>query len=360
MADDRPLVFQASIADANLLPYGLQEVEQVRLLLRGGSVIDWRRLGMRDLGHVDQLLRRLGFEPDDPDDEDRLWSIHGRAVDYLDRNFDLKLAEGVRDPDDVRHLFLLASQAGPAQRDACIVLKVMHVIHHVAGRELLSRLPVAAVEIFHRIETAVFDAVDGMKARGVQVAEFTASRKTADSILTKLLSRRDSLAAEVHDKLRFRVVTEDLGGLFGALVYMTTELFPFNYVIPGESRNDLIDFHATLGNDPHLRKLLPALQLPADAEEIGGPSRENVFSGKGFKMINFVVDFPVRVDDLVARMPDYRADDGVVVFELVEFQLVDQATDADNNSGENRHSLYKARQHRRVLERLNANHVGEE
>ncbi len=351
MAEDQTLSFQASIADAHLLPYGLQEVEQVRLLLRGCSVIDWRRLNMRDLDHVDRLLLRLGFRPDDPDDEERLWHIHGQAVEYLERNFDLKLSPGVSEPDDVRHLFLLASQAGPAQREACTALKAMHVIHHVAGRELLSRLPVAAVEIFHRIETRVFDAVDGMKARGVKIAEFTASRKSWDSILTKLLCRRDSLAAEVHDKLRFRVVTEDLGDLFGALVYMTTELFPFNYVIPGESRNDLIDFHATLEGDAHLSKLVPMLQMPADAEELGhGP--ENVFSAKGFKMINFVVDMAVRVDDLVESVPDYRVEDGVVVFELVEFQLVDRATDLANNAGENRHSLYKARQHQRALERL--------
>lgn len=353
MADDQPLVFQASLADANLLPYGLQEVEQVRLLLRGGSVIDWRRLNLRDLAHTDKLLRLLGLHADDPEDVHRLWHMHGRAIDYLERNLGLELADGVRRPEDVRHLLLLASQPGPAQADACMVLKVMHVIHHVAGRELLSKLPVATVEVFHRIETQVFRAVDGMKAAGVKVVEFSGSRKTPDSILTKLLCRRDSLAAEVHDKLRFRVVTEDLGDLFAALVYLTSELFPFNYVIPGESRNDLIDFHATLANDPQLSTLIPLLQLPFDLEAreaARGP--KNQFSGRGFKMINFVVDMPVRVDDLVSTVRDHRVEDGVVVFEMVEFQLVDQATDRANNTGENRHSLYKERQHRRVLERL--------
>ena len=47
-----------------------------------------------------------------------------------------------------------------------LVLKVMHIVHHNSGRELLYRLPVAINELFHRIETDVFGAIDGMKTQG--------------------------------------------------------------------------------------------------------------------------------------------------------------------------------------------------
>jgi len=83
-----------------------------------------------------------------------------------------------------------------------------------------------------------------------------------------------------------------------------------------------------------------------------------VFSAAGFKMINFVVDIPIRVDDLVEQMPGHTTELGRVVFCLVEFQLMDRETDVNNNSGDNRHSLYKARQHKKVLERLGAEDEG--
>ncbi len=335
-----------------LLPYGLQDVEQVRLLLRGDSALDWRQLAFRDVEHTNQFLHMVGFDPQDPTDAQRLLAIYRRALDYVDRHFDLALDESVRTVDDVRQLLLLASRPGIAQAHACILLKVMHVVHHVAGRELLFRLPVAMNELFHRVETRVFATIDGMKAAGLRLTEFAGSRKSADSILTKLLCRRDSLAAEVHDRLRFRVVTETLEETFGALVYMTRHLLPFNYVVPGESRNDLIDLAATLGADPRLTGIADLLQ----AARMGAESRQrfNQFSASGFRMINFVADIPVRVDDLVDRVRDHQVSDGSVVFLLTEFQLMDAATAENNNNGDNDHELYKERQHARVFERLTA------
>lgn len=353
-----PLVFEATLPDMRVPRFGLQDVEQVRLLLNGQSAIDWRRLSFHRRAQVDDFLRVNGFDPLDPTDRRQLAHVHRRALEYMRHTFGFDLDEGVSDPDDVRDLFLLASQPGPAQLDACRVLKVMHVIHHVDGRELLFRMPIALFELFHRVEQRVFTAIDGLKSSGIRVAEFSGSRKTEESILTKLLARRDSLAAEVHDKLRFRIVTEDLSDCFGALAYLATHLFPFNYVVPGASRNDLIDFQRTLEGDESLRALIRFLQLPIDFEEKLERLRTNVFSAAGFKMINFVVDIPIRVDDLVEQMPGHTTELGRVVFCLVEFQLMDRETDVNNNSGDNRHSLYKARQHKKVLERLGAEDEG--
>ncbi|MCA9544381.1 MAG: TIGR04552 family protein [Myxococcales bacterium] len=333
-----------------LLPFGLQDVEQVRLVLTGDSALDWRQLAYRDMDHVDQLLRLVGLNPDDPDDFVRLVAVHRRAIAYLEEHFALELHPAVLNPHDPRELLLLASRPGPAQSHACMALKVMHVVHHVAGRELLFRLPVAMNELFHRIETRVYDTVDGMKAAGVRIAELAASRKTADSVLTKLLSRSDSLAAEVYDRLRFRLVTESLDDAFSALVYLTRHLLPFNYVVPGESRNDLVDLPRVLERDPRLSGIGALLQ--AVGRGAASRHRHNLFSGSGFRMINFVADVPVRVDDLVARVPDHRISNGAVVFLLTEFQVMDVATAASNTLGENNHEAYKARQYQRVLERL--------
>lgn len=328
---------------------GLQDVEQVRLLLNGDSVLDWHRLAFRDRDHVDDFLELAGFRRNNPTDAMRLMAIHRRALDYLDAHFNLKL-DAVRDVDDVRDLLLLASRPGPVRKQACSVLKVMHVVHHVAGRELLYRLPVPTNELFHRIETRVYEAMDGMRGAGVRVSEFAGSRKTPDSILTKLLCRSDSLAAEVHDRLRFRVVTDSLQDLFSAVVYLNRALIPFNYVLPGESRNDLVDLVSTLRAAPSLAGLADLMQ-PVRNDD---PSRLrlNHFSGRSYRMINFVADLPVRVEDLVSRIPDYQVSEGSVVFLLTEFQLVDRQTAINNEQGANNHELYKQRQHEKVIERV--------
>ena len=329
------------------LPLGLQDIEQLRLLLRGHSALDWSRLALRSREEAEQLLCLAGVDVSRPGDRAHLSAMYQQAITYLDTYVRQFVCDEVRFLSDPVELLMLASEEGPARSDACIVLKVMHVSHHAAGRELLYQLPAPTSELFHRVERRVFEAIDGMRANEIQVVQFEGSRKTTPSVLTKLLCRSDSLAAEVHDRIRFRIITEDLGSLFEALIYLTRTIFPFNYVLPGESRNDLLDLEATLASDSYLSHLSSQLQpLP------GGEGVSNPYSAKGFKMINFVVDMPVRVDDLTELIPDHSERLGGVVFLLVEFQLVDRATHHNNSIGDNRHALYKERQVRKVVERL--------
>src|SRR5262245_40502230 len=115
----------------------LADVEAMRLLLRGGSVIDWHRLAFTDVAEVDRFLKVNEFDPARSEDLDRLEELRADAVEYLTRNFSYRIPEDVAHGMPVRDLFLLASSRGRKQTYACIILKVMHVIHHLAGRELL-------------------------------------------------------------------------------------------------------------------------------------------------------------------------------------------------------------------------------
>ncbi len=335
----------------SLLPYGLQDLEQVRLVLDGTSVVDWQQLSMVDLAHVDDFLVRVGIDMDDPLDVKRLTAVYESAVNYISTHSGEQLEESVARIADVRELFLIASRPGPGRAHACMTVKVMHIIHHAAGRELLYRLPVPISELFYRIEAQMFEALDGMKAAGIRIAELAASRKTQHSIITKLLCRRDSQAAQIHDRLRFRVVTETVDDIFAVLVYLTRNVMPFNYVVPGESRNGLIDFDATLSTNPRLSPLARMLQ------RVGGSSQEagriNQFTATNYRDVNFVVDMAVRVDEWVKDLPGYRPEHaGQVVFLLVEFQLVSREAHRANSEGDSRHSLYKARQRTRAFRRL--------
>jgi len=93
-------------------------------------------------------------------------------------------------------------------------------------------------------------------------------------------------------------------------------LVPFNYVIPAESQNDIVDLHAFIERDPYLRAHLPdLLDLSKVAADKGTPL-VNEFSGPSYRVVNFVADLPVRIDKHLGLLPDdpVFADTGVVVF----------------------------------------------
>ena len=330
----------------------LSDIERIRLILNGDSVVDWSRLHCHTLDEVDALLLRVGLDVKTELNVVRLRRLHLQAVEYLDAHqFDLT-AERIRSISDPRNLLLWASDDTDIdQLEACAVLKVMHIIHHASGRDLLHRLEVPTAELFFRIERDIYQAIDGMKRSGIQIVEWASSRKTDHSIITKLLCRRDSQAAQIHDRLRFRIVTQSVEDVLAGLSYLCRYTIPFNYVVPGESRNSLIDFDSTLQQDYRLRNLWRSLQRRPDEREES--IRDNLFSASQYRDINFVVDMAIPVDDIIAEVEELDGEQlGQVVFLLTEFQIVDEEQHRRNQQGDSAHGLYKARQVERAKRRL--------
>ena len=334
---------------------GVEELEALRLLLRGGSVIDWRRLSFRDLGEVDAFLRLNLFDPDDPRDERRLRSILGQAVEYLRTAFGYRVAAPVASPADVRDLFLLASGVAEPhryRRIACVVLKVMHVIHHLEARELLFRTALREADLAGRVHARVMGEAERMKALGLPVVEFLGSTKTRAALVTKLLAKSATVAAQVFDRVRYRVVTERRDEIAPVVWYLANHLFPFSYAVPGQAQNNLVRFADLLAAHPHGARLAGELQLPPDLEKRDPSRPRNEFSGRHFRVLNFVVDLPVRIDDLLPPLDPMADELGRIVFSLVEFQVLDAKTAEANERGDGSHERYKKRQLKRVLRRL--------
>ncbi|MEO8840678.1 MAG: TIGR04552 family protein [Kofleriaceae bacterium] len=321
-----PEVAELTPADTNAL----------RLLLRGDSVIDWHRLSFDDHSEVDRFLRLNEFDPESDEEIERLEELRADAVDYLGRAFGMTLSEEVADELAARDLFLVASHDGPQQKLACVVLKVMHILHHIAGRAALVKMSVSDEVIFREIELKVMQVVEQLRAAGAPIAEFEWSRKPLDSQITKLLAKRSTLAASIYDKLRFRLIVPHDSDLVPMLATLVRNLVPFNYVVPGESVNQLVDLRRTLAaTNPRAPTAMPF----------------NEFSGPEYRIINFVADLPLRVERLLSRA-EIPPDLCHVVFVLTEFQICDKATAIRNESGASSHEAYKQRQHERVRERL--------
>lgn len=334
---------------------GVPELEQLRLLLRGGSVVDWMRLDFRHPSEVEDFLRLSLFDLEDARDERRLRAILGQAVDYLRHAFGYRVATPVAEPEDLRTLFLLASGVAEPRRYrriACVVLKVMHVIHHLEARELLFRTAIREADLAERIHRRVLSEAERMKSLGLPVIEFAGSTKSRSSLITKLLAKKETVAAQVFDRVRYRIITETREQIAPVVHYLTRHLFPFNYAVPGQTQNNLIQFQDLLAEHPHGPEVAAEMQLPPDLERRDPGAGRNAFSGKNYRALNFVVDVPVRIDDLISPLDPMGDELGRIVFSLVEFQVFDRETARRNEEGDSSHERYKRRQHQEVLRRL--------
>jgi uncharacterized protein (TIGR04552 family) len=329
--------------------FTLMELEAVRLILRGDSVVDWHRLHLENEDAARRVLMTHEFRPDEPADRARLESIKNEAIAYLRRHFEFPIPKPVARAS-VEELLLLASGRGHRQLCACTILKAMHIIHHLDGRELLFSIPMADQEVFHLVEEKVYRVIGGMLAAGFPITEFVGGRKNKDSLYTKLLSKADTTAAAIYDKLRFRIVTRGADDILPVLLYLSERLFPFNYVVPSESTNTIFHFRSYCERYPHLKNLTRSLQAGADDELTVG---DNTFSAENYRVIHFVVDLPVRLPaDIMEMAPPAAWALGPIIFVLCEFQLIDRETEAANELGEASHAKYKERQKHAVMRRL--------
>ena len=336
-------VLRRAGSDLELTGLELQDANELRLLLRGESVIDWHRLDFDSEADSRRLLALNAFDWDNERDRLRISTLRNVAFDYLHRILKFHVDDEVASTAPFISLPLMASGklgSRKQQRSACALLKVMHILHHLDARELRTRLALADSELFESVEQSVIEIFDQLRASGAPVVEFQWSRKTRDSLLTKMLVKRETSAARVFDRLRFRLIVKRREDLLPTLRTMLRKLIPYNYVVPGQTANNLID----------LRELDSV--GPSRATSDDGPGFDaNEFSAANFRVINFIADLPVRVDGLVpAEQLDHER--GNVVFVLAEFQLIDIGTATANEEGESSHDAYKTRQHARVRERM--------
>jgi uncharacterized protein (TIGR04552 family) len=312
-------------------------------------VIDWHRLNFSGPEEARGFLRNHELYLDDADDAEFIDRIKRDAISYLRRHFAFAIPKPV-ERASLEELLLMASGKGHRQLCACTILKTLHIIDHLAGRELLFRLPVSDRDLFHLVEEKVYRVVGTMLSEGFPITEFIGGRKNLDSTYTKLLSKPEATAAALYDKLRFRIVTRTRDDILPVLLYLTEQLFPFNYVVPKESTNTIFHFRSYCDAHPHLRKMTDKFQGELDDELTPGDNR---FSAPTYRVIHFVSDVPVRVPrDIMELAPAGSKKLGAIVYMLCEFQILDAETEAHNEGGEASHEAYKQRQKNSVFRRL--------
>lgn len=321
------------------------DLVEIRELLRGGSVIDWNRLYFRSIPAVNEFLGVFLCDPDNLRDMERIQQVHHAAVEYLTSTLEISIPSVLAHPHRIQNLFVYASSPGKHRAKACTLLKVMYVLNHLEARQLLFNLPISERELFSRVEKRVSKTVMRMVERGFAVEEYIASQKTKESLVTKVLSKREGTAAQVFDRIRFRIIVSHKKQLLPVLFHLKRHLFPFPCVVPGESSNNVEPF-------PELVREAFGM-LVEDAGVMPASMRSNEFSHRDYKVINFIADIPVLVQDIIERSNLMMLSRfGNTVFIPTEFQILDTASHFLNESGPAAHSHYKGRQVREVISRL--------
>jgi len=229
------------------------------MILTGSSVVDWHRLNLGSLQHARRFLQNHELYLNDERDRKFAEHVQRESVSYLRRHFHFAIPKPV-ERASVEELLLLASGSGHRQICACTILKVVQIINHMAGRELLFRLPVSDRDLFHLVEEKVYRVVGTMLSEGFPITEFIGGRKNLDSTYTKLLSKPEATAAALYDKLRFRIVTKTRDHVLPVLHYLTEQLFSFNYVVPKQSTNTIFHFRSYCDQNPHLAAMVKDFQ----------------------------------------------------------------------------------------------------
>ena len=93
-APERPTEGIRGLKD--LSDFSLQDVDAVRLILRGDSVIDWHRLNITDRQQATEFIRNHELDPDDEQDAVYITALKEQAIGYLRRNFSLAFPKPVQ------------------------------------------------------------------------------------------------------------------------------------------------------------------------------------------------------------------------------------------------------------------------
>ncbi len=335
------------------------EAAAIKLVLAGDSIVDWKYLPLDSLPAARQLLKINGYDLDDPLDRDHLTDMYREAVLYLTDIHGYHMPLELEHSEDILRLFSWAAKLEEASPEletlSGMLLKVISVLNYLSARELLFRLPISEEELNSRLSAKIFSQMEHLQDH-TNLVEFATGQKSRSSMLSKLLVKAETQASHIFDVIRCRIVVEKKADLLPALQFLLNNLIPFNYISPGESKNNLIPLQLIrpydhLPGEERIMDLLESFSGRNSHSDAAG--RLNEFSGPTFRSINFIASIPLRVDEILELLDPTIADDfGRVILTQMEVQLLDRKTAIENESGANSHHAYKARQLQRVRQRI--------
>jgi uncharacterized protein (TIGR04562 family) len=230
------------------------------------------------LNEANEFALGYGFDPEKPVDQRIMHAMIVEAVNFIDRNLlndrDMKkgisIDEEVGSCSDPRQLLVWASEESGSNRGAwaCAVLRVMHTITHIDGMTRYASLDIARDQIMKRFENHIFRDKEGTlwigdKEEKVRIEKVEWKRhKPRESMILKLLHKKDNVAETIYDQLGIRIVATRLCDVMMIVKFLRKfHMITYTNCVPTRSRSNLIDVERFKIQIETLRGLLEHGQL---------------------------------------------------------------------------------------------------
>lgn len=342
-------------------------------LIGGAPILEAPAPQVTNIEEARSFLRAYGYDPEDPQDQERLWHIHARAVTYLKSRIlkaDEQIPESLTDPNllqDVSHLLIKANQKekNEEHRWACVLLKVMHVVTHLHN-DLFSYFSSEIQEqIFKPYRQYVRqdpatgmllgggdESSDPIRLQKIELKPF----KDSNSAITKLLSKPEAVAFGLMDKIGVRIVTQTLLDVFRVMQFLVKEhVVSYPHVVPGQTNNSI--FPVNLFLEVLEKAKREGLSDPKEINE-----RLKNFSAQGIESSQFLIKkneftagnyrFVKFINRQLVKVNVPGSEKPLSFFYPYEVQIIDYDNYLESMSGEASHDEYKARQRAKARERL--------
>ncbi len=330
------------------------EWEILQSIVSGESAIDLGRLDVHSEEEAQDFLAAYGFDPRDEEGHREISKILPLALTFLDEEL---LPIGPLHelppelPLDAVQLLIIASRVDHPLRDwACSVLRVCHVVAHglyLPGRD---RVTEACSQVERRFRKYLRTEGGQLFMGDIPLERVTfKTEKPWNSLLLKLLCKKDSVAEEIYDHVGCRIVTTTKADALRVVRYLReNHVFVYANIKPSRSFNTLIDLASfrryvrQAWTDHEMGRLtldeFEAKVQAYDREPSGRPEStpRNPYSDQHYKSLQFTA----RV--LIVR----QTEDGLVerFFFPFEVQIMDHKAYERNMVGKSNHAAYRDRQ----------------
>ncbi|MEM0951995.1 MAG: TIGR04552 family protein [Cyanobacteria bacterium P01_H01_bin.74] len=371
------------------LPWAVMET-----LIEGRSSIDLDLMPVSSREEASDLVYQYGFNLSLPADVADVQAYMTEALNFIAYRFlshatdwpsfgepEAPLSEApesIRACNDIVELLLIASSKTDVNRYwACALLKVIHTLVYIDNTPLYQYLDMASQAIMKRFEALITPEADGsmlLKGRYGQSLKLyafqTKTRKSRESILMKLLSKKENVAENIWDLVGVRLVTFYPAEAILALeILRSQKVILFPNIVPSRSTNNLIDFDAfkrfyTAQNNAYQTGQIDFEAMAAVFQDAGllypekRHPRENPMSSPAFRSLNVTCRHLLKTTGLAESVdsknsPDTPKRSGTRFAFPYEIQFLDQTSYLQSQSGYESHNNYKQRQlfaaRRRVL-----------
>lgn len=383
------------------------------VLLEGGSALDqdFYSRSFKTNNSIEHFMQGYGYNLGDPIQRAELFGNYQEAVEFVRRYFlkegnseghDFQIPVTIQQITGIEDVFKMAAGSGSKEEMlwAAVFLKVMHTILH-ADKDL-------RYQYFSLIQTQIFDRfyrfmdrdqndelflMSNVSDEKIPIVDFqTKSKKSRDSIIIKMLHKKENVAEELFDRIGIRFVTKNKFDVIRVISFLLEHnVFILHNIKPSRSQNSVVDLKQfredyfkllkkalrdSMDHDDFYER---AVKLAEDDEIPYQKSSRNEHSSKRYRAVHFTgrqlihYQNPLasQISEIKRLAKKMKVEDGTdelnskiasldmshITRELrffypFEVQVTDMESHEMNTKGEASHRAYKKSQVKSAMERL--------